>query len=97
MRGKPSPEQHFIFEGKLLEDGQTVAYYNITNDSILHMYFELQEGDSTRLTVLPTKRATRPLCTETNLFSPTTTSRKLNTKHLAFVLLISGFLEEAFC
>ena len=40
-----APErQHLIFDGILLEDGQTLADYNITNDSILHMILRLQGG-----------------------------------------------------
>ena len=33
----PPENQSLVFEGKLLEDGQTVADCNLKNDSIIHM------------------------------------------------------------
>ena len=42
----PSNEYSFIFAGNLLRDNRTVADYNITNESTIHLVFKLKGGNN---------------------------------------------------
>ena len=42
----PSDEYSFIFAGNLLRDNRTVADYNITNESTIHLVFKLKGGNN---------------------------------------------------
>jgi ubiquitin len=39
-----SSEQRLVYNGKVLEDGNTLASYAISNDSVIHMTFKTRGG-----------------------------------------------------
>ena len=56
--GLPSDQQRLIFAGKELEDGKTLADYNIRNDYILHVLMRLNGGMQIFVNILTGKNKT---------------------------------------
>lgn len=41
QQGVPEEDQAFLFAGRQLQDGQTLGYYKITHESMVHMVMRI--------------------------------------------------------